>query len=168
MSNPPPTEPTSQPPAPAALAAPPAPPSTTELTMPPAVDPSANPDAASTVDAPMADAPDVASSPAPAPQAAPSPAPAAPPRTGTPSRNLNGGDASSRAGSVHPDTSSLNLPNAATPHGDSARMYINSTVTAALLEGMKKIGRDQPANPLKVLGEFLIQKSRERGEPESS
>lgn len=79
-------------------------------------------------------------SPAPAPP----PAAAAPARNGTPSRNANNGDASgSRAGSVHPDPSGLGLPTQATNHGDSARMYINANVTAALLEGMKIIGKDQ-------------------------
>ncbi|KAL0939200.1 dpy-30 domain-containing protein [Colletotrichum truncatum] len=159
MSNPPTTEPTPQPPTPAL-------PPSADSTMPPAPATTAAEASTNSVDTSMADAAEVASSPAPIPQAAasaPSPA-AAPARTGTPSRNLNNGEASSRAGSVHPDANAVNLPSQATPHGDSARMYINSTVTAALLEGMKIIGRDQPADPLRVLGEFLIQKSRERGE----
>ncbi|KAF6819043.1 compass complex subunit [Colletotrichum plurivorum] len=131
-------------------------PPTPEVAMPPA--PAA--------DVSMADASDPASSPAPAPPQAAAAIPSAPtPRTGTPSRNANNGDAGgSRAGSVHPDPSGLGLPTQATNHGDSARMYINANVTAALLEGMKIIGKDQPPNPLQVLGEFLLHKSRERGE----
>ncbi|KAF9879153.1 dpy-30 domain-containing protein [Colletotrichum karsti] len=144
MSNPPTTEPELQAQAPApADPAPATAPSTAEPTMPPALIPNAADASATADDTSMIDAPEAASSPAPIPQAAagaPSPVPA---RTGTPSRNLNNGETSSRAGSVHPDTNAVNLPTQATPHGDSARMYINSTVTASLLEGMKKIGRDQ-------------------------
>ncbi|OLN85364.1 Set1 complex component sdc1 [Colletotrichum chlorophyti] len=106
----------------------------------------------------------VRQSPAPVPQpaaSAPSPAPA---RTGTPARNLNNGEAGSRAGSVHPDANAVNIPAHAIEHGDAARMYINNTVTAALLEGMKIIGREQPPNPLYVLSQFLLKKSQDRGE----
>ncbi|GJC92011.1 dpy-30 domain-containing protein [Colletotrichum higginsianum] len=77
--------------------------------------------------------------PASAAPGAPSPAPG---RTGTPSRNLNG-EAGSRAGSVHPDPHPANLPNQAVEHGDTARKYINSHVSAVLLEGMKIIGKNQ-------------------------
>ncbi|KDN63256.1 putative dpy-30 domain-containing protein [Colletotrichum sublineola] len=103
-------------------------------------------------------------SPAPNPQAAPSAPSPASGRTGTPSRNLNG-EASSRAGSVHPDAHPTNIPNQAVEHGDPARMYLNNNVTAVLLEGMKIIGKNQPKNPLKVLGEFLLEESRKRNEP---
>ncbi|KXH60080.1 dpy-30 domain-containing protein [Colletotrichum salicis] len=115
------------------------------------------------LDVPMADAVEPASSPVPIPQVAPS-APSPAPRTGTPSRNVNG-EVSSRAGSVHPDTNATNIPNRAVEHGDSARMYINNHVTAALLEGMKIISKHQPANPLHVLGNFLLEESRRRNEP---
>ncbi|TEA18633.1 Set1 complex component sdc1 [Colletotrichum sidae] len=123
---------------------------------------------APTADVPMRDANEPASSPAPPPHTAPSPAPGA--RYGTPNRGLNSGDggpSSSRAGSVHPEASNLNLPSHPISHGDTARMYINNNVTSVLLEGMKMIGKDQPDSPLKVLGEFLLQKSREKGEPGS-
>ncbi|KAF4782268.1 dpy-30 domain-containing protein [Colletotrichum scovillei] len=119
---------------------------------------------AASLDIPMADAGEPASSPVPIPQVAPSAPSPAPGRTGTPSRNVNG-EASSRAGSVHPDNNATNFPNRAVEHGDNARMYINNHVTAALLEGMKIISKNQPANPLHVLGNFLLEESRRRNEP---
>ncbi|EED17003.1 COMPASS complex subunit Sdc1, putative [Talaromyces stipitatus ATCC 10500] len=45
--------------------------------------------------------------------------------------------------------------------GAPARIYLNEKITPYLLEGMKEIAREQPSNPLKVLGEFLIKKSNE-------
>ncbi|SPJ70862.1 related to histone-lysine N-methyltransferase [Fusarium torulosum] len=99
----------------------------------------------------MSDAPvdQPASSPAPAAHA-PSPAPA---RTGTPAQG-------SRAASAHPDPG-LNIPAEAPPHGDSTRRYLNTKVTGTLLEGMKQLAKDKPSDPLRVLGEYLIQKSKE-------
>ncbi|KAJ6781691.1 hypothetical protein PWT90_07480 [Aphanocladium album] len=88
-------------------------------------------------------------SPAPA-NAAASPAPA---RTGTPAQ-------ASRAPSVHPDPG-FSIPSEAAAHGDSSRRYLNTKVTGALLEGMKMLAKEQPDDPLRVLGEYLIQKSRE-------
>ncbi|PFH58322.1 hypothetical protein XA68_13872 [Ophiocordyceps unilateralis] len=79
-----------------------------------------------------------------------SPAPA---RTGTPAQG-------SRAASVHPDAG-LVMPSEAVPHGDPTRRYLNSKVTASLLEGMKQLAKDQPQDPLRVLGEFLLQRSKE-------
>ncbi|GKT75436.1 DPY30 domain-containing protein [Colletotrichum tofieldiae] len=146
MSNPTTTEPTPQ-----ETAAP----TTSEPTMPPA--PATTSADAVSRDIAMTDAVE----PSSAAPSAPSPAPG---RTGTPSRNLNG-EASSRAGSAHPDVHPTNLPNQAVEHGDPARMYINSHVSAVLLEGMKIIGKNKPKNPLKVLGEFLLEESRKRGEP---
>ncbi|RCI14614.1 hypothetical protein L249_6379 [Ophiocordyceps polyrhachis-furcata BCC 54312] len=66
----------------------------------------------------------------------------------------------SRAASVHPDAG-LAMPAEAAPHGDPTRRYLNTKVTAVLLEGMKQLAKDRPQDPLRVLGEFLIQKSRE-------
>ncbi|KAK0392775.1 hypothetical protein NLU13_2270 [Sarocladium strictum] len=98
----------------------------------------------------MADAPpEQASSPA-AGGHAPSPAP---PRTGTPAQG-------SRAASVHPDPI-VGMPAEAAPHGDPTRRYLNTKVTGVLLEGMKQLAKDKPNDPLRVLGEFLLQKSRE-------
>ncbi|KAL8995351.1 MAG: hypothetical protein Q9169_004893 [Polycauliona sp. 2 TL-2023] len=88
--------------------------------------------------------------------AAPSPAP--PPlattikaeRTATPTRNTNGNV------DVPPP-----LPAKAAAHGAPARRYLNDKVTGVLLEGMKRLAVDQPEDPLKVLGEFLLQRSRD-------
>lgn len=92
---------------------------------------------------------DVVMSDAPIDQAAsPAPAPA-----GTSAQG-------SRSASVHPD-SGLAMPTEAVPHGDPTRRYLNTKVTGVLLEGMKQLAKDQPSDPLRVLGEFLLQKSRE-------
>ncbi|KAL4941905.1 hypothetical protein BDV06DRAFT_171632 [Aspergillus oleicola] len=47
------------------------------------------------------------------------------------------------------------------PGGAPARVYMNEKIVPYLLEGMKSVTREQPANPLRVLGEYLIQKSNE-------
>ncbi|KAI0424920.1 hypothetical protein F5Y09DRAFT_323031 [Xylaria sp. FL1042] len=112
-------------------------------------------------DVAMADAStitDQAPSPAPAAPStnAPSPAPA---RTGTPLRT-NGQENTSRAASQHPDPA-FTMPDAAPAHGAPVRQYLNTKVTAHLLEGMKQLAKDQPKDPLRVLGEFLIERSKE-------
>ncbi|KAI0176372.1 hypothetical protein GGR52DRAFT_540695 [Hypoxylon sp. FL1284] len=96
---------------------------------------------------------------------APSPAAAAAntARNGTPLRNMNGQDntnGSSRAASQHPD-SGFTMPAEAPPHGAPVRQYLNTTVTVPLLDGMKMIAKDRPKDPLRVLGEYLIQRSKE-------
>ena len=53
------------------------------------------------------------------------------------------------------------FPAKAKPHGAPARQYLNEKVTGVLLEGMKRLALDKPEDPLRVLGEFLIAKSRE-------
>ncbi|RDL34503.1 Uncharacterized protein BP5553_07631 [Venustampulla echinocandica] len=83
-----------------------------------------------------------------------------PPRTGTPGRNTNGNDATSRATSQHPDPAPT-IPKEAPPHGAPTRQYLNSKVTGVLLDGMKHVAKEQPKDPLRVLGEYLLQKSRE-------
>ncbi|KAI0140887.1 hypothetical protein F4776DRAFT_613058 [Hypoxylon sp. NC0597] len=106
-----------------------------------------------------------APSPAPAVLTSNAPSPAAtgvPARTGTPLRT-NGQDketGSSRAASQHPDAG-FTMPSEAPPHGAPARQYLNSKVTGPLLDGMKMIAKDQPKDPLRVLGEYLIQRSKE-------
>ncbi|RWA06623.1 hypothetical protein EKO27_g8483 [Xylaria grammica] len=113
-----------------------------------------------TKDVAMADVSSTDQAPSPAPAApstnAPSPAPA---RTGTPLRT-NGQENTSRAASQHPDPT-FTMPDAAPPHGAPVRQYLNSKVTAHLLEGMKQLAKDQPKDPLRVLGEFLIERSKE-------
>jgi len=56
------------------------------------------------------------------------------------------------------------LPSMPTPNGAPTRRYLNEKVTGVLLEGMKELARNQPEDPLRVLGEFLIRRSREVGE----
>ncbi|KAL6236755.1 hypothetical protein BDW75DRAFT_104864 [Aspergillus navahoensis] len=53
------------------------------------------------------------------------------------------------------------------PGGAPARVYMNEKIVPYLLEGMKTVTKEQPANPLRVLGEFLIQKSNELEGPQS-
>ncbi|KAL2756800.1 hypothetical protein ACRALDRAFT_208696 [Sodiomyces alcalophilus JCM 7366] len=110
------------------------------------------PSMASTASPPAVAAPSVASN-------GPSPAPG---RTGTPIRNANGAQepSSSRAGSAHPDAA-FKIPEKAVPHGDPVRRYLNTKVTVVLLEGMKQIAKEQPKDPLRKLGEFLLQRSKE-------
>ncbi|KAK3903675.1 hypothetical protein C8A05DRAFT_32578 [Staphylotrichum tortipilum] len=60
------------------------------------------------------------------------------------------------------------MPAEAPPHGAPVRQYINSKITGVLLEGMKIVAREQPKDPLRVLGEFLLQRSRELEGKDSS
>ncbi|KUJ24059.1 uncharacterized protein LY89DRAFT_633897 [Mollisia scopiformis] len=87
---------------------------------------------------------------------APSPLPG---RMGTPSRT-NGNDVTSRATSQHPDPAAT-IPKEAPPHGAPTRQYINSKVTGPLIDGMKLVAKEKPKDPLRMLGEYLLQKSRE-------
>ncbi|KAJ9192330.1 hypothetical protein DTO027B5_3564 [Paecilomyces variotii] len=61
--------------------------------------------------------------------------------------------------------SSSTAANAGTPQvragGAPVRVFMNEKIAPYLLEGMKVVVRDQPPDPLRVLGEFLIQKSKE-------
>ncbi|KAI1780076.1 hypothetical protein F4818DRAFT_401729 [Hypoxylon cercidicola] len=146
-------------------------PSATDITMSNSASASAAAAAAAAAVAAAAAAAAVAA-PAPTTEQAPSPAPATtiatsnapspiPARTGTPLRNMNGQDNnSSRAASQHPDTG-FTMPAEAPPHGAPVRQYLNTTVTVALLDGMKLIAKDRPKDPLRVLGEYLIQRSKE-------
>ncbi|KAH6646372.1 hypothetical protein BKA67DRAFT_584082 [Truncatella angustata] len=111
-------------------------------------------------DVAMTDAePIAAASPAPQQHAA-SPAPGGR-AGGTPARATNGmQESSSRAASAHPDPG-FTMPSEAPPHGAPARQYLNSKVTGAVLEGMKLVAKEQPRDPLRVLGEFLLQRSKD-------
>ncbi|MCJ1272577.1 hypothetical protein MMC21_000363 [Puttea exsequens] len=110
-----------------------------------------------------------AAPPTPAQQPVLPPAPVASAvRTATPIRQVNG----------HVEQAPV-MPTKAASHGAPARRYLNEKVTGVLLEGMKRlaaeqhvyaIGRnegmltkcwDRPEDPLRVLGEFLLQRSRE-------
>ncbi|KAK4660307.1 COMPASS (complex proteins associated with Set1p) component [Podospora pseudocomata] len=80
----------------------------------------------------------------------------------------------SRATSVHPpeqqatvppptnttaQTTTIPMPSEPPLHGAPVRQYINSKITGVLLEGMKLVAREQPKDPLRVLGEYLLQRS---------
>ncbi|KZF25877.1 hypothetical protein L228DRAFT_242257 [Xylona heveae TC161] len=112
-------------------------------------------------DAVMKDLPaETVQSPAPQPQSTGStPVPQSQPRTSTPGRTTNGLEQTSRPGSMHPD--GTELPAQAASHGAPARKYLNEKVTGVLMEGMKMIAKEQPNDPLRVLGEYLLQRSRE-------
>ncbi|KAI9753855.1 MAG: hypothetical protein M1835_000950 [Candelina submexicana] len=89
-------------------------------------------------DAPPASAqsPQAMQSPAPATQSTTStPAPA---RTATPSRTTNGIAEVSKA---EPEVTPI--PTKPVPHGAPARRYLNEKVTGVLLEGMKKLAKEQ-------------------------
>lgn len=43
--------------------------------------------------------------------------------------------------------------------GSQTRRYLNKNVTPFLLNGMRQIAIDKPDDPLRVLGEYLIQQS---------
>lgn len=45
--------------------------------------------------------------------------------------------------------------------GSQTRRYLNKYVTPALLDGMRQIAIQQPSDPLRVLGEYLISRSEE-------
>ncbi|CAJ2501986.1 Uu.00g048390.m01.CDS01 [Anthostomella pinea] len=69
-------------------------------------------------------------------------------------------NSSSRATSLHPDTG-FTMPLEAPPHGAPVRQYLNSKVTTHVLDGMKKIAKEQPKDPLRALAEFLMERSKD-------
>ncbi|XDG06626.1 hypothetical protein ABKA04_006241 [Annulohypoxylon sp. FPYF3050] len=101
------------------------------------------------------------------------PSPAA--RTGTPLRTVANGQegntaantSTSRAASQHPDTG-FTMPSEAPPHGAPVRQYLNTKVTGPLLDGMKLLAKNKPQDPLRVLGEYLLQRSKELETPSGS
>ncbi|KAI6716837.1 hypothetical protein JHW43_000570 [Diplocarpon mali] len=129
-----------------------------QIAAPPAILPPQYTDALK--DVVMADTtPERPASPAVASSTANAPSPI-PPRVGTPSRNTNGNDTPSRAASQHPEPSST-IPKEAPPHGAPTRQYLNSKVTGPLMDGMKLLAKEQPKDPLRALGEYLLQRSKE-------
>lgn len=48
--------------------------------------------------------------------------------------------------------------------GSSVRQYLNQHLTQHVLDGFKKIAHEKPEDPLRALGEFLIERSEGRGE----
>ncbi|KAL4888337.1 hypothetical protein BDV59DRAFT_206164 [Aspergillus ambiguus] len=73
----------------------------------------------------------------------------------------------SAGGAANTPTAESNI--SSRPGGAPARAYMNEKIVPYLLEGMKTVTKEQPQNPLRVLGEFLIQKSNEvEGGPSST
>ncbi|EAW11938.1 DPY30/SDC1 family protein [Aspergillus clavatus NRRL 1] len=74
----------------------------------------------------------------------------------------NGATPTSNTGAANTPRAESNTPAAQTrPGGAPARVYMNEKIVPYLLEGMKSIVKEQPSDPLRALGEFLIQKSNE-------
>lgn len=48
--------------------------------------------------------------------------------------------------------------------GESVKAYLEETVSKTLHDGMMRLANERPSAPLKFLGEYLLEKSRERGE----
>ncbi|KAK9325358.1 hypothetical protein V1517DRAFT_314705 [Lipomyces orientalis] len=44
--------------------------------------------------------------------------------------------------------------------GAPTRRYLNELITPALLDGVKLVAREQPENPLEMLGKYLLERSR--------
>lgn len=95
--------------------------------------------------------------------------PPTPNRTSTPTGTKEGVPArlennSSRAASAAPadrTADRVTMPTEPAAHGAPTRQYLNSKVTYHVMEGMKIIAKEQPADPLRVLGEFLLKRSAE-------
>ncbi|KAF3062320.1 COMPASS component SDC1 [Daldinia childiae] len=143
---------------------PPLAPSTEQAASPAPTTTTTNAAAPTTAPAPAsATTPSNAPSPSLAAAAATTATTAPPARTGTPLRATNSQqetNSSSRAASQHPDPG-FTMPAEAPPHGAPVRQYLNSKVTGPLLDGMKMIAKERPKDPLRALGEYLIQRSKE-------
>ncbi|KAL4742585.1 hypothetical protein BDV11DRAFT_166996 [Aspergillus similis] len=95
-------------------------------------------------------------------------------RTATPKLNPNPNSmvnetnqiSSAGTGSAHTAAADA-IASTVRPGGAPARVYMNEKIVPYLLEGMKTVTKEQPANPLRVLGEFLLQKSNEVEGPQS-
>ncbi|GLB11883.1 COMPASS (complex proteins associated with Set1p) component [Aspergillus tubingensis] len=57
--------------------------------------------------------------------------------------------------------SATTATNQVRPGGAPIRRYMNEKIVPHLLDGMTAVAKEQPPNPLRVLGEYLIQKSNE-------
>ena len=79
----------------------------------------------------------------------------------------NGGSSShtKRPKTVSEDKQEANHGNELPVHevvgGSSVRQYLNKYLTQHLLEGLRDVSKNKPEDPLKYLGEFLIQRSNQ-------
>ncbi|KAI9759651.1 MAG: ribosomal 40S subunit protein S13 [Chaenotheca gracillima] len=90
-----------------------------------------------------------------------SPAPSRQQGSSTPTRNTNGTSETPARTAVNNADAAASVPLQAVEHGAPFRRYLNSRVTPTLLEGMKQLALEQPKDPLRFLGEYLLQKSSE-------
>ncbi|RPB19853.1 Dpy-30-domain-containing protein [Terfezia boudieri ATCC MYA-4762] len=90
-----------------------------------------------------------------APQPVPQQQPTAQPSSTTQTSSVGNLPRSNTPG--HATTPTYSSSNQIAPGGAPARQYINETVAPYLLEGMKMLVREQPPDPLRVLGEWLIE-----------
>ncbi|ROW05905.1 hypothetical protein VPNG_07994 [Cytospora leucostoma] len=67
----------------------------------------------------------------------------------------------SRAASADRTGDRVAMPTEAAAHGAPTRQYLNAKVTYHVMEAMKIVAKERPADPLRVLGEFLLQRSKE-------
>lgn len=115
-------------------------------------------------DTPMTDAPAMETAPAslgaasastpaaPAAPAAPAPVPAA----ATPPVENNSTATPGEVKQEFVNSSTASLPNPAENYGAPTRTWLNREVTPALLDGMRWLAKEKPEDPVKALGEFLV------------
>ncbi|KAK9388394.1 hypothetical protein V1515DRAFT_598719 [Lipomyces mesembrius] len=70
------------------------------------------------------------------------------------------GDADVRNGNAAAEGGGVDDKNKPVRGGAPTRRYLNELITPALLDGVKLVAREQPENPLEVLGKYLIERSK--------
>lgn len=101
----------------------------------------------------------VKTEPAPEPTTSVAPVSAAPQTTHTPAAVATPPTSTSTPAAEpikQESASTSSLPNPAENYGAPTRLWLNKEVTPALLAGMRQIAKDKPEDPVKALGEFLI------------
>ncbi|KAK9491075.1 hypothetical protein V1508DRAFT_463541 [Lipomyces doorenjongii] len=70
------------------------------------------------------------------------------------------GDVDVRNGDATAERGGVDDKNKPVRGGAPTRRYLNELITPALLDGVKLVAREQPENPLEVLGKYLIERSK--------
>ncbi|KAK9376395.1 uncharacterized protein V1513DRAFT_411460 [Lipomyces chichibuensis] len=70
------------------------------------------------------------------------------------------GDADGRNGTVTVGNGGVDDKNKPVRGGAPTRRYLNELITPALLDGVRLVAREQPENPLEVLGKYLLERSK--------
>ncbi|KAK9360902.1 hypothetical protein V1504DRAFT_453609 [Lipomyces starkeyi] len=70
------------------------------------------------------------------------------------------GDADVRNGTATGESGGVDDKNKPVRGGAPTRRYLNELITPALLDGVKLVAREQPENPLEVLGKYLLERSK--------